>query len=417
MTVKNKTNESGRSMVEMLGVLAIIGVLSVAGVAGYKAAVRKSLANNLLNQASMRATDVATKIASGNLDALDSDVFAGNLGGGVTMSSAVKGADGYADYDESDEQFTLSMEGLDEEMCQQMQSMGGGSRSVVRAVLCDGDKAILTFNKDLSSNPVSSDFDGNKEGCESSGRKYCDNDTCIPATEECPTEGSGEGFDSGICENGNPYLSFMEGFGDDPCKTQLSGVSCSSDEDCTDQYGTEGCCHSEKKVCIARDIYDSDTDTYSCPQFNCIKNSDCANGEFCNLKSHMTEEPLAPAYGTCQSIGEVKEAVFEDSGETYYYSIDLDLSWWGAENWCKAQGLSMTEFPMEVWGVCRGTGKEAYERCMSEFPNLFSPPVYGSFWMGLCDNYEGCFRLHPIGDNPIKEVPRNQTYNAICQSL
>ena len=188
-----RKNESGRSMVEMLGVLAIIGVLSVAGVAGYKAAVRKALANNLLNQASMRATDVATKIGSGNLDALDSDSFAGNLGGGVTMSSAVKGPDGYADYDESDEQFTLTMEGVDEELCQQMQSMAGGSRSVVREVECvnnaDGDLvAILTFNKDLSANDktAASDFDGNKEGCESSGRKYCANDTCIPATEECP---------------------------------------------------------------------------------------------------------------------------------------------------------------------------------------------------------------------------------------
>ena len=30
------TNESGRSMVEMLGVLAIIGVLSVGGIAGIK---------------------------------------------------------------------------------------------------------------------------------------------------------------------------------------------------------------------------------------------------------------------------------------------------------------------------------------------------------------------------------------------
>ena len=29
-------NESGRSMVEMLGVLAIIGVLSVGGISGYK---------------------------------------------------------------------------------------------------------------------------------------------------------------------------------------------------------------------------------------------------------------------------------------------------------------------------------------------------------------------------------------------
>ena len=104
-----RKKESGRSMVEMLGVLAIIGVLSVAGVAGYKAAVRKSLANNLLNQASMCATDVATKIGSGNLDSLGNEAFAGNLGGGVTMSSAVKGPDGYTDYVKSDEQLINPM--------------------------------------------------------------------------------------------------------------------------------------------------------------------------------------------------------------------------------------------------------------------------------------------------------------------
>jgi len=42
-------NESGRSMVEMLGVLAIIGVLSVGGIAGYKMAMDKNKANEILN--------------------------------------------------------------------------------------------------------------------------------------------------------------------------------------------------------------------------------------------------------------------------------------------------------------------------------------------------------------------------------
>jgi len=42
-----KKNESGRSMVEMLGVLAIIGVLSVGGIAGYKMAMRKNAVNKL----------------------------------------------------------------------------------------------------------------------------------------------------------------------------------------------------------------------------------------------------------------------------------------------------------------------------------------------------------------------------------
>ena len=41
--------EFGRSMVEMLGVLAIIGVLSVVGIAGYKKAINKVYANELMN--------------------------------------------------------------------------------------------------------------------------------------------------------------------------------------------------------------------------------------------------------------------------------------------------------------------------------------------------------------------------------
>ena len=44
------TNESGRSMVEMLGVLAIMGVLSIGAVAGYRWAVEKRSANEIVNE-------------------------------------------------------------------------------------------------------------------------------------------------------------------------------------------------------------------------------------------------------------------------------------------------------------------------------------------------------------------------------
>lgn len=45
-----KTNESGRSMIEMLGVLAIIGVLSVGGIAGYAKAMAKFRVNKTVDQ-------------------------------------------------------------------------------------------------------------------------------------------------------------------------------------------------------------------------------------------------------------------------------------------------------------------------------------------------------------------------------
>ncbi len=43
--------ESGRSMVEMLGVLAIIGVLSIGGIAGYTIAMNRYRANEVLDLA------------------------------------------------------------------------------------------------------------------------------------------------------------------------------------------------------------------------------------------------------------------------------------------------------------------------------------------------------------------------------
>ncbi len=46
-----RTNETGRSMVEMLGVLAIIGVLSVGGIAGYTMAMNRYRANEVIDMA------------------------------------------------------------------------------------------------------------------------------------------------------------------------------------------------------------------------------------------------------------------------------------------------------------------------------------------------------------------------------
>ncbi len=45
-----KQNQSGRSMIEMLGVLAIIGVLSVGGIAGYSKAMEMYKLNKALNE-------------------------------------------------------------------------------------------------------------------------------------------------------------------------------------------------------------------------------------------------------------------------------------------------------------------------------------------------------------------------------
>ncbi len=65
-----KTQESGRSMVEMLGVLAIIGVLSIGGIAGYSMAMNRYRANEALDMANKYAVVLyagkQTALATGN---------------------------------------------------------------------------------------------------------------------------------------------------------------------------------------------------------------------------------------------------------------------------------------------------------------------------------------------------------------
>ena len=46
-------NEQGRSMVEMLGVLAVVGVLSIAGIVGFRLAIAKHRANEIMQSASI----------------------------------------------------------------------------------------------------------------------------------------------------------------------------------------------------------------------------------------------------------------------------------------------------------------------------------------------------------------------------
>lgn len=53
-----KNEQSGRSMVEMLGVLAIIGVLSIGGISGYSKAMAKFRVNKTLDQISMLVMNI-----------------------------------------------------------------------------------------------------------------------------------------------------------------------------------------------------------------------------------------------------------------------------------------------------------------------------------------------------------------------
>ena len=61
--INKNSNQSGRSMIEMLGVLAIVGVLSVGGIAGYSKAMTKFKINKTIDQVTHIATNLRTLYA------------------------------------------------------------------------------------------------------------------------------------------------------------------------------------------------------------------------------------------------------------------------------------------------------------------------------------------------------------------
>lgn len=135
------TEESGRSMVEMLGVLAIVGVLSIGGIAGYSKAMAKYKINKTLDQLSMLITNIRTTFGNqisyyglsvenaikydivGNdltlgstkklVNAYNGEVTitAGNASGGECSASGSGSGDAYCPT------FTITYKGIEENAC------------------------------------------------------------------------------------------------------------------------------------------------------------------------------------------------------------------------------------------------------------------------------------------------------------
>ena len=132
-----KTNQSGRSMVEMLGVLAIIGVLSVGGIAGYSKAMNKYKINKTTDQISMLVANIRTMFATqGSYEGLDNqqavkfgivpnDLYKAGSENKITSSSGITNAFGGNVLIKSsnlrtsgdNRAFVLAYEGLTQEAC------------------------------------------------------------------------------------------------------------------------------------------------------------------------------------------------------------------------------------------------------------------------------------------------------------
>ena len=124
--------ESGRSMVEMLGVLAIIGVLSIGGIAGYTMAMNRYRANEILNAASMLGVVAMSQNAG-------QGVSTGNYTDLVSGTQLPAGATAMSLTDAD----TISVTVTDADICTTMQNIAGTDSG---RVACDGTTATVELN-------------------------------------------------------------------------------------------------------------------------------------------------------------------------------------------------------------------------------------------------------------------------------
>lgn len=156
-----RINESGRSMIEMLGVLAIIGVLSVGGIAGYTKAMNKYRTNKVVDQVTMIVTNIRTLYAMqrnynglNEVIAIEMGVIPDELG---TTSGALESGNPYgggvyitasdsAETNGTDKAFDVAFTGLSKEACVSLATgdWGSGHSAGLIAVGAYGEEITVT---------------------------------------------------------------------------------------------------------------------------------------------------------------------------------------------------------------------------------------------------------------------------------
>ena len=276
MLIKN-THESGRSMVEILGVLAIIGILSIAGIIGFRYAMIKLHANTLMHEATKRAVVVAGQICfTKGMPSLDE--FTENVFNGASFENIVYGEDGLQPWTIGNTKFTLSINNVEENVCNQMKIASEGMLKAFAPETCtpgQTNNVKLTYNNDLS-------LDNTENSSEETG--------ACPASSVCGENCCNEGY---ACEDGHCV---------DPCSGTL-------DTDCIQHVAQNGTCiirvDAEKhcgdnKICGISGDCTTCISGYTFWNGNCLES--CANGQFYNTEGTCTNCPQTIAEATTQEL-------------------------------------------------------------------------------------------------------------------
>ena len=226
MTVKNKTNETGRSMVEMLGVLSIIGVLSVGGISAYSTAMEKHKANELIAATMQEAVLISAQLATGNTN----PTLSGINGSLFSSASSVANSDN----------FKITLNSVDADICTKMKSMLGVS-SMVHAISDNCGEMI--FNKNLTPKAVTQ-AGGNSGGTGSEGGNSGGNSGEGGSTDPCAD------FEPTVCRtactNNNGTAEYTYAEEGTPCHENYDPSTCAGWTQCPEELSKacdgEGVC-------------------------------------------------------------------------------------------------------------------------------------------------------------------------------
>ena len=362
-------NESGRSMVEMLGVLAIVGILSIMGIYGFRHAMTKHYANELLQEATKRAATVALQLQAGNPTGNLDEFKENDLGFGEFASGLVTPQDG---------QFQIAINNVSQDVCAQMRT--DSKDTIVRVFspdTCTSSNAILlTYKSDLSMDDANAASGNATPNCSEGQELY--NNNCVPVCPSGILRSSRDGTCS-VCENGKVYLSYKS----DPCQNNVSG---------------------------------------------CQNNDECEEGYFCNLTGSSA---YAPSSGSCKALDNPTPHDIPGLGEVIMSTYPLN--WWGAENYCRAQKRSMISATSDIGCYDQGRTlvTDRYNknevRCYSQGTTSYNPiavalsETYGKqLWTTTIGNTSETARYLMDGRSWCKwlgmdDYHRVNDYRALCR--
>ena len=285
--MKAAKNESGKSMVEMLGVLALMGLLAILGAKGYDIAMERAMANNIINEVNRRSVVYSQQmIANGDLSSTEFENEK-NLGSSVVTGEKL-----------GSQLFRVKVTEVSSASCRHIINSGYD-----RPIQITADDVVVTKDNLEACGELETTmgFVFTKElrpcaDCLAEGVTACAGDYECPRNQSCQ---------NGVCRCLTAY--------------QCGTICCGEYQQC------------ENGTCV--DV-----------SGNCTTNRDCQEDEFCKILATKTGGASCSYThfrGSCQKIGEIIEWQTTDNQDSFYYTEAHRLSYWAAKNWCQAIGAHL----------------------------------------------------------------------------